>query len=44
MMRTHPRQGYDALAAEGSFPPEMLMWSSTITNFSTAPDTRTACG
>ena len=24
LMRTHPRMGYDALAAEGSFPPEML--------------------
>jgi len=24
VMRTHPRRGYDALAAEGSFPPEML--------------------
>ena len=23
-MRQHPRRGYDALAAEGSFPPEML--------------------
>jgi putative nucleotidyltransferase with HDIG domain len=24
LMRTHPRMGHDALAAEGSFPPEML--------------------
>src|SRR5207248_4975730 len=23
-MRQHPRRGYDALAAQGSFPPEML--------------------
>jgi len=23
-MRQHPRRGHDALAAEGSFPPEML--------------------
>ena len=24
LMRTHPRRGYDALAADGGFPPEML--------------------